>query len=161
MVEALIVAGAILASAALLAYYSRESDEIKIRRMARTLVRAVEKRGEWDATIATEHVKRARVKLVLSDRFPKMDEDWVDVVIEEAVFDMEADHGRITAVDFGRGAERARGGSERHAGDYVSVAGDWGVIGESGPQRSDTIGEWSGYEIGGETPEDPAPAVEA
>lgn len=90
MIEALVVAGAILASAALLIWFGRPKPDA--RKLARTLVRAIEKRSEWDATIETEHVKRARVKLALMS-MTNLSGDWVDMLIEEAVFDMEAARG--------------------------------------------------------------------
>jgi hypothetical protein len=97
MVEAWIIAGAIVASAILLTYYLRPKtdEDLKIRMVARSLVRAIEKRSQWDNTISTEHIKRARVTLVLQELFPSVDRDWLDVIIEEAVFDMEASHGTI------------------------------------------------------------------
>ena len=92
MIEALIVAGAILIASAALIYFRRETDDI--RTTARTLVRATEKRGEWDLTINSEHIKRARVALVLQDKYPRLDNEWLSIIIEEAVFDMEADRER-------------------------------------------------------------------
>jgi len=89
MIEALIIAGAIAASAILFYLTFRPREDIRIT--ARTLVRATEKRGEWDATINSEHIKRARVALVLLDKWPEVDPEWVSIIIEEAVFDMEAD----------------------------------------------------------------------
>ena len=90
IIEAFIVAGAILIASAALIYFLRTDD---IRVTARTLVRATEKRGEWDVTINSEHIKRARVMLVLQDKYPKLGNDWLSIIIEEAVFDMEADRG--------------------------------------------------------------------
>lgn len=162
MVSALIVAGAIVASAAFLAWYFREPDEIRVRRQARTLVRAVEKRAEWDDTFVTEHIKRARVRIPLLSNFPKMDEDWIDVIIEEAVFDMEADYGctKGTGIDFRSGAERARGDNERIDGDVVPIVGEWGDVDEIGADYS-PYRDQSGYETGRENPTDSPPAVEA
>ena len=97
IVEALIVAGAILIASAALIYFLREDG---IRTTARTLVRATEKRGEWDETINSEHIKRARVALVLQDKYPKLDLDWLSIIIEEAVFDMEADRERQSSNTF-------------------------------------------------------------
>ena len=91
IIEALIVAGAILIASAALIHFTRKDD---IRTTARTLVRATEKRGEWDLTINSEHIKRARVALVLQDKYPKLDNEWLSIIIEEAVFDMEADRER-------------------------------------------------------------------
>ncbi len=94
--DAWIIAGAVLASAILL-YFRRveqESDEVKVRRMARTLVRAMEKRGEWDNTLFSEHEKRARVMLPLQEKFANIGFEWMSVIVEEAVFDMEADRGK-------------------------------------------------------------------
>jgi hypothetical protein len=104
MIEALIVAGAILASAAIFVWKSRPDHDLKIRMTARTLVRAVEKRAEWDATIETEHIKRARVKMALSSIYKSYSDEWLDMIIEEAVFDMEASRGNQVRTHLG-GAE--------------------------------------------------------
>jgi hypothetical protein len=83
----IIVAVAILVATAALIYFFRPRKDPRVE--VRTLVRAVEKRAEWDTTIETEHVKRARVKLAMGEMFPKMSDEWIDMYIEEAVFDSE------------------------------------------------------------------------
>lgn len=102
MVETLIIAGAIIASAILI--YTRikpvvESEEIRVRRMARTLVRSIEKRSEWDDTINTEHVKFTRCVLALSAEFD-IDTEWLHIIVGEAQFDMDADRGYGTLDNF-------------------------------------------------------------
>jgi hypothetical protein len=94
MVETLIIAGAIIASAILI--YSKkpagESEEVRVRRMARSLVRSIEKRSEWDETINTEHIKFTRCVIALSEEFD-LDTEWIHIIVGEAQFDMESDRG--------------------------------------------------------------------
>ena len=144
IIEAIIVAGAILIASAALIHY-RPRDDIRV--MARTLVRATEKRGEWDDTINSEHIKRARVALVLQDKFD-VDPEWLSIIIEEAVFDMEVDRDRkdsnsisTTESDIGQHAGRdERDGNttgEPDFGDSHALADrepSGGIIGTGGPQ---------------------------
>jgi hypothetical protein len=125
IIEALIVAGAILIASAALIYFRNQTDDI--RAMARTLVRATEKRGEWDETINSEHIKRARVALVLQDKWPELDNEWISIIIEEAVFDMEADRGQDSI-------SSTRAGSDIR--QYDGHVGD-----ESGATRSSDHGD--------------------
>lgn len=130
MIEALIIAGAILASAILLIVYPRsqadpEIQEVRIRMWAKSLVRAIEKRSQWDETLNSSHVKRARLKLFLTEQFPAVSNDWLDIIIEEAVFDMEASN--VNRFSFG-----TRTGSERDVDGL-----DLGGVGDSG--REDGI----------------------
>lgn len=123
MIEGLIVAGAILASAAVF-YFRRPKADIRVE--VRTLVRAVEKRAQWDKTIATEHVKRARVKLALTTMFPRESDEWLDMVIEEAVFDMEASRGNQVRAHLG-GAE---GPDERDRSEQGKASGQLPLLPE-------------------------------
>jgi hypothetical protein len=133
MIESLVIAGAVLASAILLSYTLRpkEDADAKIRMTARTLVRAVEKRAQWDQTIDSEHVKRARVRLALMEMFPSVEDDWLDVIIEEAVFDMEASSGSNTTASSagGHNPDRVRPIGEYHPEDVVLDFGDREYIG--------------------------------
>jgi len=100
MVEALIIAGAIIASAILI-YLKKsvESEEVRVRRMARSLVRSIEKRSEWDDTISTEHLKFSRCVLALTEEFD-LDTEWLHIIVGEAQFDMESDRGYGTLDSF-------------------------------------------------------------
>ena len=107
MIETLIIAGVLVASAILIyagiRQAAREDQEVLIRRMARTLVRAIEKRSQWDTTLHSTQLKWARIVLVLKAEFD-VDDDWLHIIIGEAQFDMEADHGS--------NGNRHEGGSE-------------------------------------------------
>lgn len=137
MFEALIIAGVLVASAILIYVGLRqgESQEIRIRRMARTLVRSVEQRAKWDITLNSTTDKWARIVLVLKGEFDTVQDEWLHIIIGEAQFDMEADDGRKNRygsqygkdepgeTDPGRdiGDDRGRGvgggsDSERHSG---------------------------------------------
>ena len=95
MIEALIIAG-VLAASAILIYVGlksslKDSEDVQIRRMARTLVRSVEQRAEWDTTLNSRGDKWARIVLVLQDKFD-VEDDWLHIIIGEAQFDMEAEN---------------------------------------------------------------------
>ena len=126
MIETIIIAGVILASAILIyvglqpGLKQHESREIQIRRMARTLVRSVEQRAQWDATLHSTQLKWARIVLVLKAEFD-IDDDWLHIIIGEAQFDMEADNGSNRLKGTGSEAELAGRHSEldarHHSGD--------------------------------------------
>lgn len=131
MIETLIIAGVLVASAILIyagiRQAAREDQEVLIRRMARTLVRSVEKRAQWDSTLHSTQLKWARIVLVLKAEFD-IDDDWLHIIIGEAQFDMEADNGRNSTrgskTDPGRGTGDDQGrdvgsgiDSERHSSD--------------------------------------------
>jgi hypothetical protein len=149
MIEAIIIAGVILASAILIyvgIHGLRESEEVELRRMARTLVRSVEQRAEWDITLNSRGDKWARIVLVLQDMFD-VEDDWLHIIIGEAQFDMEADNGSNT-----KDRTRDPGPDLRRvlAGD----SGSSGVGGGDGEQHrvdswDDT--DWAGLESTGGT----------
>jgi len=149
MFEAILIAGVIAASAILFYVTFRPRKDIRV--MARTLVRATEKRGEWDKTIDSEHIKRARVALVLQDSFPHEDPDWVAIIIEEAVFDMEADHeyskSRSTtdaADQYDRHVPRPDGDESGTSG--VNDDGDRIDVGDRPTGDGVSTTGWPGYE---------------
>ena len=141
--ETMIIAG-VLAASAILIYVglkpglkSLDFQEVQIRRMARTLVRSVEQRAEWDVTLNSRGDKWARIVLVLQDKFD-VEDDWLHIIIGEAQFDMEVDNasnsrntkdgtagtGRDQAPDLRRYLDDLAGSgdgggrdSERHPGD--------------------------------------------
>ena len=158
MFEALIIAGVIATSAIL--FYITFRPRKDIRTMARTLVRATEKRGEWDTTIHSEHIKRARVALILQDRFPGTDPEWLSIIIEEAVFDMEADRERCKSCDgssgkldlgLGAGPDGSTSGTDRDdSHEYLNS------LESVGGRDAISATEWPRYEAGPEDLEIPS-----
>lgn len=134
MIEAIIIAGTIAVSAILI-YVGmksglKESKDIQIRRMARTLVRSVEQRAEWDITLNSRGDKWARIVLVLQDKFD-VEDDWLHIIIGEAQFDMEADNvsnstrGSKTDPGWGTRVDQGRSvGSRIDDGRHPDDSGD-------------------------------------
>lgn len=148
MIEAIIIAGALLASAILIIVFLRPhaDPEVRIRMWAKSLVRAIEKRSEWDETLNSSHVKRARLKLFLTEQFPAVSNDWLDIIIEEAVFDMEASNERGKDINSTGSIDRFDAGRpiEQHRDDGVVDVGD-----NEYPWDSFTAGR-SGWDAGGQ-----------
>lgn len=115
------------------------------------MVRAVEKRSEWDTTIRSNADKWARIVLVLQAEFD-IDDDWLHIIIGEAQFDMEADGGCKRESNGGDPFDRYRIiGDERQGstdGEYhignigaVRTRGCWGTEEFPGDAGFDDFGE--------------------
>lgn len=154
MIEAIIIAG-VLAASAILIYIGlkpglkdTECYERSVRRMARTLVRSVEQRAKWDITLNSTADKWARIVLVLQEQFDVEDE-WLHIIIGEAQFDMEADNGSIRNTIDRSGDKRTDLG--RRSGVDQEHSDDIGIDDERPAYDPGDESDWPGRESSGGT----------